>query len=118
MYRILLRFVTIVSILHISNATPLDDYVNKPDPVFAWKLIKTHYELTHTVYILNMTSQQWFDGTIIETRKIFFIKMTLFLASFSSRSIWWHYMVITVPRIHSRPKIGYMLIGGETNLDP
>ncbi|CAF4558442.1 unnamed protein product, partial [Rotaria sp. Silwood2] len=76
------------------------DYVNKPDPVFAWKLIKTHYELTHTTYILNMTSQQWFD------------------ASFSSRSIWWHYMVITVPRIHSRPKTAYMLIGGETNLDP
>ncbi|CAF4941810.1 unnamed protein product [Rotaria sp. Silwood1] len=47
-----------------------------------------------------MTSQQWFD------------------ASFSSRSIWWHYMVITVPRIHSRPKTAYMLIGGETNLDP
>lgn len=107
-----------ISVIYINDATPLDDYVNKPDPVFAWKLIKTHYELTHTAYILNMTSQQWFDGTIAQIKKIFYMKIVLFLASFSSRSIWWHYMVITVPRVHSRPKTAYLLIGGETNLDP
>jgi len=71
MYRILLLFVTIATILNINYATPLDDYVNKPDPAFAWKLIQTYPSSTSTVYILNMTSQQWFDGITIETKTIF-----------------------------------------------
>jgi hypothetical protein len=63
MYRIFLLFAAIVSIVNINYGTPLDDYVNKPGPVFSWKLLATHIELTNTRYILNMTSQQWFDGT-------------------------------------------------------
>jgi hypothetical protein len=45
--------------------TPLDDYVNKPDPTFAWKRIQIYPFSTHTIHILNMTSQQWFNGMII-----------------------------------------------------
>ncbi len=63
MYRIFLLFATIISIITINKGTPLDDYVNKPDPTFAWKLLATHIGITNTRYILNMTSQQWFDGT-------------------------------------------------------
>jgi hypothetical protein len=54
--------------------TPLDDYVNKPDPAFAWKLIRTYPSPTYTVYVLNMTSQQWLDGIIVEIKKYFSIK--------------------------------------------
>ncbi len=63
MYRMALLFVMIASIISINYGTPLDDYVNKPDPAFAWKLIQTYPSSTYTVYILNMTSQQWFNGT-------------------------------------------------------
>ncbi len=70
MYRVLLLFVTVATIVNINCNTPLDDYVNKPDPAFAWKLIQTYPSETSTVYILNMTSQQWFDGIIIETKTI------------------------------------------------
>ena len=46
-------------------ATPLDDYVNAPDPMFSWKRLVTYPQATYTLYVLNMTSQQWFDGRMI-----------------------------------------------------
>lgn len=57
----------IVLVVTISNscfATPLDDYVNTPDPMFSWKRLQTYPQPTYTTYILNMTSQQWGDGKI------------------------------------------------------
>ncbi len=55
----------VVLFVVISNnclGTPLDDYVNTPDPMFSWKRLQTYPQPTYTIYILNMTSQQWFDG--------------------------------------------------------
>ena len=51
-------------IFNYCQATPLDDYVNTPDPMFSWKRLQTYPLPTHTIYILNMTSQRWFDGTL------------------------------------------------------
>ncbi len=118
MCRIGLLFVIIASIINMTNATPLDDYVNTPDPAFTWKLIQTYPSSTYTVYVLNMTSQKWFDGISEEIKTIFFNQITLFLASFSSQSIWWHYMIITVPKILKRPRNAFMLIAGGQNTDP
>jgi len=119
MYRIALLSIIVASIISINNGTPLDDYVNQPDPVFSWKLIETRPSSTYTLYILNMTSQQWFNGIIIfNQNKTFQRKRFLFLASFSSRPIWWHYMFITVPKIIKRPNNGFLLIGGAHNTDP
>lgn len=70
----------IVSISNMTFSTPLDDYVNKPDPAFAWKLIQTYPSSTYTVYVLNMTSQQWFDGIIEQTKTIFLIKILAFFS--------------------------------------
>ena len=78
MYRIVLLFVMVASIINIICGTPLDDYVNKPDPAFAWKLIETHPSSTYTVYILNMTSQQWLNG-ITTTIKTIFINIIILL---------------------------------------
>jgi hypothetical protein len=63
----------------MNDATPLDDYVNKPDPAFAWKHIKTYLSLTHTNYILNMTSEKWMDSRIIEIKRRFFDEIIFFL---------------------------------------
>lgn len=63
MYRTVFLFVIIVAMMDVSGSTPLDDYVNKPDPTFSWKLIRTYPSSTYTVYVLNMTSQTWFDGS-------------------------------------------------------
>ncbi len=80
MYRIVLLFVMIASIINMNYGTPLDDYVNKPDPAFAWKLIQTYPSPTYTVYVLNMTSQQWLDGIIVEIKKIFLNKIIFFFS--------------------------------------
>ena len=45
-----------------SFATPLDDYVRAPDPTFNWTVIRTYQQPDYVLYILNFTSQKWFDG--------------------------------------------------------
>ena len=65
MCRTLLALIIFVLTINTNCSTPLDDYVNKPDPNFSWKLLQTYPSSTYTVYILNMTSQQWIDSAII-----------------------------------------------------
>lgn len=51
-----------------NDATPLDDYVNTPDPHYAWSVIKTYEQPDYTLYILNFTSQKWLDGSLNQER--------------------------------------------------
>ena len=44
------------------QSTPLDDYVHAPDSHMNWTIIKTYEQPDHVLYILNFTSQKWFDG--------------------------------------------------------
>ncbi|CAF3924773.1 unnamed protein product, partial [Adineta steineri] len=80
-----------------TQATPLDEYVNTPDPVFSWRRIQTYPQSLYTFYVLNMTSQQWFDD------------------SFSTQPIWWHYVTITVPKVIRRSKTAFLMIDGGSN---
>jgi hypothetical protein len=61
----LFAVVLFIGVLDNCLSTPLDDYVNTPDPMFSWKRLQTYPQPTYTLFILNMTSQQWFDGEII-----------------------------------------------------
>jgi len=67
----------IAFMVNMSCSTPLDDYVNTPDPNFAWKLLETHPFTKYTFYILNMTSQQWLNG-IIKAVETIFINIIIF----------------------------------------
>jgi hypothetical protein len=59
----LARFFTLaICIFVLIEATPLDDYVNTPDPHYRYELIKTYQLEGYNLYILNMTSQKWYDG--------------------------------------------------------
>ncbi|UJR29021.1 hypothetical protein I4U23_010238 [Adineta vaga] len=91
--------ILLIAIFIQCKATPLDDYVNTPDGAFGWKRIKTYPQSLYTVYVLNMTSQQWFDS------------------SFSTQPIWWHYLTITVPKVIRRSKTAFLLIDGGSNKD-
>ncbi len=62
MYLVGIFIVIFACVLNGYLATPLDDYVNTPDSMFSWKLLETYPETSDTLYILNMTSQKWFDG--------------------------------------------------------
>jgi hypothetical protein len=43
--------------------TPLDEYVNREDPAYSYYEVTTYDDdPDFTVHVLNMTSQQWFDG--------------------------------------------------------
>lgn len=61
-------------------ATPLDDYVNTPDPHFNYTLIQTYTRVGYKVYVLNMTSQKWKDETFVVN------------------PIWWHYVSFKILR--------------------
>jgi PhoPQ-activated pathogenicity-related protein len=63
-------------IFSLSYSTPLDDYVNTDDGYFNYSLIKTYEMTDYKLYIINMTSQKWYDETVV------------------SQSIWWHYVGI------------------------
>ena len=47
-----------------SQATPLDDYVHAPDSYFHWTVIRSYQQPDYTLYIVNFTSQKWFDGKL------------------------------------------------------
>ncbi|CAF3414533.1 unnamed protein product [Rotaria sp. Silwood1] len=91
----------IISVFFVdkSQSTPLDDYVRTPDPHFSWKVIQSYQQPDYVLYILNFTSQKWFDET------------------FSDRPIWWHYLCISVPNKLTRPNAAFMLIDGGSSKD-
>ena len=85
---------TAFAALHKASATPLDDYVWKEDPNYSWadtgEVIHGHNTdktASYVGYILNMTSQRWLSDED------------------TSRSLWWHYLVVIVPSTHNRETI-------------
>lgn len=76
------------------TATPLDDYVNRPDPFYKYELIKTYEQTGYKVFVLNMTSQKWMDE------------------SFVKNPIWWHYVVVSVPDKVIRTDAAFLFIQG------
>ena len=56
----------IVVFVNRIESTPLDDYVRAPDSHFNWTVIQTYNEPDYVLYILNFTSQKWFDGMSID----------------------------------------------------
>ena len=50
-----------IEICSLVEATPLDDYVNKPDSNYKWFLVKAYSMTGYSVYVLNVTSQKWLD---------------------------------------------------------
>lgn len=63
------KLVFVIAIILIIDktciSTPLDDYVRDDDPHFNWTLIKTYDEPDYKMYVLNYTSQKWYDGKSI-----------------------------------------------------
>lgn len=57
--RLLIAVVAICLPISGSQRTALDEYIAKPDPNYAWKLVKTTPGEGGTAYVLELTSQQW-----------------------------------------------------------
>ncbi len=76
--------------------TALDDYVHKPDPAFAWKVVHTDKQPGFTTYVLDLTSQNWRTTDDVD------------------RTTWKHWLVIVRPD-KAVSNTGMLLIGGGDN---
>jgi PhoPQ-activated pathogenicity-related protein len=99
LYFRVLKIIAIILLFNTLNATPLDDYVNAPDPHFGYQILTTYDMPGYKLYILNFTSQKWLDETV------------------SSQPIWWHYLCVTVPDVITKPDAAFLLIDGGLNND-
>ena len=74
--------------------TPLDDYLAKVDPTYAWKLVKTIPGDGVTSYVLDLKSQTWRSAPEVD------------------RPVWQHWLTITRPdKVTSDTAL--LSIGGE-----
>ena len=81
-----------------AQETALDRYIAKPDPSYAWKLVKTLPGEGYTGYMLELTSQSWRTAEEVD------------------RPVWKHWLTIVKP---DRPAGGKALlfVGGGNNKD-
>jgi PhoPQ-activated pathogenicity-related protein len=76
--------------------TPLDDYLARPDPTYAWKLVKTIPGDGVTSYVLDLKSQTWRSTPEVD------------------RPVWQHWLTITRPK-KVNSDIAFLSIGGGRN---
>ena len=88
---------TLLAALFLTTA--LDKYVAAPDPVYAWKVVKTATTPTHRTYVLELTSQSWRTATDVD------------------KPVWKHWLTITRPN-EIKSKHALLFIGGGSNADP
>ncbi|XP_072027744.1 autocrine proliferation repressor protein A-like [Amphiura filiformis] len=82
------------------SSTALDDYVNAADSSYDYTILEDYtrrIDGQYTTYVVNMTSQTWLDKTLV------------------SRSIWWHYLAITIPDNIKYSDVGLLYITGSNN---
>lgn len=82
-------------------ATPLDDYVNTPDPAFKYTLDEaaSSSKPTHDVKVYHLVSQEWLKSTEVD------------------RTLWEHWVTVVVPKEH-KYKLAMVVISGGGNGGP
>ncbi len=78
------------------KTTALDDYIARPDPTYAWKLLKTTRGNGYTTFLVDLKSQSWRKPPEVD------------------RSVWQHWLVIVKPD-EVKSDTGMLLIGGGKN---
>lgn len=79
--------------------TPLDEYIARPDPAYAWTVARRLPGEGVTTFVLEMTSQRWRRPPEVD------------------RADWRHWLTITCPRA-IRHETALLFIGGGKNGDP
>jgi PhoPQ-activated pathogenicity-related protein len=49
-----------------ASATPLDDYVRKPDPSYKWETFNSFRGANFTVWNIKLTSQTWMHPSVVD----------------------------------------------------
>ncbi|HEX5273195.1 MAG TPA: PhoPQ-activated pathogenicity-related family protein [Gemmataceae bacterium] len=79
-----------------AKKTPLDDYLARPDPTYAWKLVKTTPGDGVTSYVLDLKSQSWRSPPEVD------------------RPVWQHWLTIARPD-KVTADTALLVIGGGRN---
>uniref|UniRef100_A0A2C9LAQ3 NIDO domain-containing protein n=1 Tax=Biomphalaria glabrata TaxID=6526 RepID=A0A2C9LAQ3_BIOGL len=83
--------------LTIITATPLDDYVNAPDPNYGYRYLTSIQGPNFGVYLLNMTSQKWLTDAVTTT------------------PVWWHVVAVTIPSKIEYTDTAFLWIGDHSS---
>ncbi len=78
---------------------PLEDYVNMPDSSYTYTITAQEGSITHTYYVVDLTSQTWRSSTEVD------------------RTLWKHWLTIIVPTSITKTK-GLLVISGGNNGSP
>ncbi|KJE95729.1 AprA [Capsaspora owczarzaki ATCC 30864] len=91
--------VALAAIVAVAAATPLDDYVNKPDSTYAYKLVNQVKGPDYVTYNIFMTSQTWLT------------------ANDTNKPVWTHWLQVCVPDYPVHTTLGLLYIdgGGSAN---
>jgi PhoPQ-activated pathogenicity-related protein len=94
-YRLTFLAVFVLTAAQFALATPLDDYVAKPDTNYTYSLVKTVDGPGYTAYIIDMTSQKWRSKDEVD------------------RPLWKHWLVIVKPANAASDKALLWIDGGS-----
>ncbi|XP_055877302.1 autocrine proliferation repressor protein A-like [Biomphalaria glabrata] len=83
--------------LTIITATPLDDYVNAPDPNYGYRYLTSIQGPNFGVYLLNMTSQKWLTDAVTTT------------------PVWWHVVAVIIPSKIEYTDTAFLWIGDHSS---
>ncbi len=82
-----------------AERTPLDEYLQKPDAAYGWKVAKSITGNPSTTFVIRLTSQQWLDESKVD------------------RPIWEHWLVVVKPEKLKTNK-AFLVISGSSNNRP
>lgn len=78
------------------KSTPLDRYVQAPDPAYKWELVSTVNGSNYTAYVIELTSQSWRSSKEVD------------------RTVWKHWLTIVKPNTLTS-STGFLFITGGSN---
>ncbi|MSR32943.1 MAG: hypothetical protein EXR99_15725 [Gemmataceae bacterium] len=81
----------------INGKTSLDEYIQKPDPAYQWKVAKTIPGNSSSTTIIHLQSQSWLNEKKVD------------------KPVWQHWLVIAQPKVLKTKKAFLMISGGANN---
>lgn len=81
-----------------SERTALDDYIDKQDDSYSWRLAETREESDHTLFAIELTSQTWRTAAEVD------------------RPVWKHWLMVVRPK-QVESKTAMLFIGGGSHQD-
>eukprot|EP01120_Amphizonella_sp_Union-15-10_P013076 TRINITY_DN6009_c0_g1_i1.p1 TRINITY_DN6009_c0_g1~~TRINITY_DN6009_c0_g1_i1.p1 ORF type:complete len:492 (-),score=82.90 TRINITY_DN6009_c0_g1_i1:4-1479(-) len=93
-------FFVLIALTFYVQTTPLDDYVNAPDPTYRFEVYRVLKKIGYTLYNINFTSQTWLTPAD------------------STLSVWSHWLTLCIPDKVASFDTAFLYIDGGSSGDP